>query len=120
MLRLGIAAVAYSSLSQACSIVRGLHQYDTFSSTKMQYRAYDRFLENASGFLESPGIFCNQEIGNSVIKPARIALLASLHCLPKTLGFWSENNVLVAVSKGMQAVKLCTNKILQFLTGGAG
>jgi len=29
-------------------------------------------------------------------------------------------NVLVAVSKGMRAVKLCSNKILQFLTGGAG
>ena len=28
--------------------------------------------------------------------------------------------VLVAVSKGMWSVKLCTNKILQFLTGGAG
>jgi len=28
-------------------------------------------------------------------------------------------NALVAVSKGMRAVKLCTNKILQFLTGGA-
>jgi len=27
--------------------------------------------------------------------------------------------MLVAVSKGMQAVKLCTIKILQFLTGGA-
>jgi len=26
--------------------------------------------------------------------------------------------VLVATSKGMQAVKLCTNKILQFLTEG--
>ena len=25
-----------------------------------------------------------------------------------------------AVSKGMRAVKLCNNKILQFLTGGAG
>jgi len=25
-----------------------------------------------------------------------------------------------AVSKGMRPVKLCTNKILQFLTGGAG
>jgi len=25
-----------------------------------------------------------------------------------------------AVSKGMPAVKLCTNKIIQFLTGGAG
>jgi len=24
------------------------------------------------------------------------------------------------VSKGMRAVKLCTNKILRFLTGGAG
>jgi len=29
-------------------------------------------------------------------------------------------NALVAVSKGMHTVKLCTNKILQFLTGGAG
>jgi len=28
-------------------------------------------------------------------------------------------NVLVAVGKGMRAVKLCNNKILQFLTGGA-
>jgi len=28
-------------------------------------------------------------------------------------------NTLVAVGKAMQAVKLCTNKILQFLTGGA-
>jgi len=27
---------------------------------------------------------------------------------------------LIAISNGMQAVKLCTNKILQFLTGGAG
>jgi len=29
-------------------------------------------------------------------------------------------NALVAVSKGMWAVKLCANKILQFLTEGAG
>jgi len=29
-------------------------------------------------------------------------------------------NALVVVSKGMWAVKLCTNKILQFLTGVAG
>jgi len=29
-------------------------------------------------------------------------------------------NALVAVSKGMWAVKLCTNEIVQFLTGGAG
>ena len=28
--------------------------------------------------------------------------------------------VLVAISNGMRAVKLCTNKILQILTGGAG
>ena len=27
---------------------------------------------------------------------------------------------IVAISKGMQAVKLCSNKILQFLTQGAG
>ena len=29
-------------------------------------------------------------------------------------------NGLVVVSKDMRAVKLCANKILQFLTGGAG
>jgi len=29
-------------------------------------------------------------------------------------------HALVAISKGMREVKLCTNKILQFLTGGAG
>jgi len=29
-------------------------------------------------------------------------------------------SVLVAISKGMRAVKLCSNKILQFLTVGAG
>jgi len=34
--------------------------------------------------------------------------------------YLSNPNVLVASSKGMWAVKLCTNKILQFLTGGAG
>ena len=28
--------------------------------------------------------------------------------------------LLLAVCKGMQTVKLCTNKILRFLTGGAG
>jgi len=32
----------------------------------------------------------------------------------------SNAYVLVAVSKGMRAIKLCTNKILQFLAGGAG
>ena len=32
----------------------------------------------------------------------------------------SHPNVPVAITKGVQAVKLCTNKILQFLTGGAG
>ena len=29
-------------------------------------------------------------------------------------------NALVVVGKGMQTVKLCNNKILQFFTGGAG
>jgi len=33
--------------------------------------------------------------------------------------FSPNPNVLVVVSKGMRAVKLCTNKITQFLTGGA-
>jgi len=32
----------------------------------------------------------------------------------------SNANELVAISKGLRAVKLCSNKILQFLTGGAG
>jgi len=37
------------------------------------------------------------------------------------VGYFNRGcSVLVAVSKGMRAVKLCTNKILQFLTGGAG
>ena len=31
-----------------------------------------------------------------------------------------NQNAMVAVSNGMRAVKLCTNKIIQFLTGGAG
>ena len=43
-----------------------------------------------------------------------ITLLGNLQCL------LPNPNVLVAVTKGMRAVKLCTNKILQFLTGGAG
>jgi len=30
----------------------------------------------------------------------------------------SNPNALVAISKGMRPVKLCSNKILQFLTGG--
>ena len=34
--------------------------------------------------------------------------------------FFPNLNVLVAVSKGMWAVKFCSNKILQFLTGSAG
>jgi len=29
-------------------------------------------------------------------------------------------NALVAISEGMWAVKLCTNRIICFLTGGAG
>jgi len=33
---------------------------------------------------------------------------------------WTASNVLVAVSKGMQAVKLRLNKILHFLTEGVG
>jgi len=31
-----------------------------------------------------------------------------------------EPNALVDISKGMCAVKLCSNEILQFLSGGAG
>jgi len=32
----------------------------------------------------------------------------------------SISPVQVSVSEGIRAVKLCTNKIFQFLTGGAG
>ena len=38
----------------------------------------------------------------------------------RTLANVSNLNALVAVSKGMWAVKLCSSKILQFLTEGAG
>jgi len=35
-------------------------------------------------------------------------------------GVFSSPNALVAVGKGMQTVKLCFNKILQFLTAYVG
>jgi len=41
------------------------------------------------------------------------------HCWGELQRLLPNTNVLVAVSKGMWAVKFCTNKILQFLTGGA-
>jgi len=37
--------------------------------------------------------------------------------LRRTLAFLPNPSALVAISKGMRAVKLCSNKILQFLTG---
>jgi len=43
-----------------------------------------------------------------------ITLLRKIQCL------FPNPNALVAVRKGIWAVKLRTNKILQFLTGGAG
>jgi len=36
------------------------------------------------------------------------------------MSFWPTLYALVAISRGMWALKLCTIKILQFLTGGAG
>jgi len=45
-------------------------------------------------------------IQQSLISTAKIFPAVSAHAL-------------VAVSKGMRAEKLCTNKILQFITGGA-
>jgi len=48
--------------------------------------------------------------GSSVVVTLFLLLLSRL--LPNP-------NVLFAISKGMRAVKLCTNKILQFLTGAA-
>jgi len=41
-------------------------------------------------------------------------------CITLQVTLLPNPNALAAVSKGMRAVKLCTNKILQFLTGGAG
>ena len=41
-----------------------------------------------------------------------------LRCWGELQHLLSNTNALVA-SKGMQAVKLCTNKIIQFLTGSA-
>jgi len=38
----------------------------------------------------------------------------------RTLASFPSLNGLVAVSKGMWAVKVCSNKILQFLTDSAG
>jgi len=42
------------------------------------------------------------------------------HCQGELQHLRLNSDALVAVSKGMQAVKLCTNKIIHFLTGGAG
>jgi len=42
------------------------------------------------------------------------------HCRGELQHLLPNPNALVAVSKGIRAVKLCTNKILQFLTLGAG
>ena len=42
------------------------------------------------------------------------------HCRGELQRLLPNPNALATVSKGMWAVKLCTNKILQFLTGGAG
>jgi len=41
------------------------------------------------------------------------------HCWGQLQRLLPNPNTLVVVSKGMQAVKLCINKIPQFLTGGA-
>jgi len=40
-----------------------------------------------------------------------------LHAVQRLL---SDSNAVVAASKVMRVVKLCTNKTLQFLSGGAG
>jgi len=81
-----IAAIVYSAVGQACSIVvHRLCRYSMCGSAKMQYRAYysERYCitvghyiaggaawKNASGVLESPGkaqeFFCNQIEWNPV------------------------------------------------------
>jgi len=42
------------------------------------------------------------------------------YCCGQLQRFLPNPNALVAASKGMRAVNLCTNKISHFLTGGAG
>jgi len=46
--------------------------------------------------------------------------ISFIYCVLVTARTQSNLNALVAISNGMWAVKLCTNKILHFLTGGAG
>ena len=44
----------------------------------------------------------------------------SIHTTYYTTLHNTRRYVVLAISKGMRTVKLCTNKILRFLTGGAG
>ena len=50
---------------------------------------------------------CGDSVDNTVVKDT--------HCCQELQHLRPNPNVLVAVNKGMQTVKLCTNKILQFL-----
>jgi len=53
-----------------------------------------------------------------------IKILVTVSSVDNTVGeiqhLLDNPNALVTISKGMQAVKLCTNNILQLLTGGTG
>ena len=64
---LGIAVIVYSALGQVCSIVvRGLCQYSTFSSAKVQYRALKYstgFLKNAFRVQEVMEFFVTKRVG---------------------------------------------------------
>ena len=53
---------------------------------------------------------------HSVVQLMPSYLVSNDHMPPVT----RDCRFCISVSKGMQAVKLCTNEILQFLTGGAG
>jgi len=53
-------------------------------------------------------------VDNDGTKTLQVTQLRRIWC------FLPDLDVLVAVNKGMPAVKLCCNKILQFVTGDAG
>jgi len=57
-------------------------------------------------------------MGCTLAPPGKYDWMIHMHLRCSLASNFIDN--LVAVSKGMQAVKLCTNKIVQFLTGGAG
>jgi len=54
------------------------------------------------------------------LMPLTVRRQCRWHCWGTLQRLFPNQNALVAVIKGMRAIKLCANKILQFLSGGAG